>query len=91
MIFLFLIKVILGLITGVFYILPSLPAMPSAVVTAGDWTATQITGAISILNMIYGTTLLAGMMVIIIAMFSFELIYRSSMFVLHKVPFINVH
>jgi len=89
-IFQFILDTILTVIKGVFYILPTVPATPSAISTAGTWVTDQISGAMAVLNMVYGATLLAAIMVVIIAMFTFEWIYHTIMWIVRKLPMIGV-
>lgn len=82
--------VIMLAITALLSILPTLPAMDSGVVSAGAWVTTQVSNTISVLNWIFGSTLLAAIMVVVLALFNFEWVYHSIMWIVHKIPMINV-
>lgn len=90
MIFQFILDAILATVTAIFTVLPSAPALPSAISTAGTWVVTQVSNSIAFLNMIYGTTLLAAIIVVAIGIFTFEWIYHTVMWIIHKVPLIGV-
>lgn len=91
MIFTYMITALLALVSGIFSILPTVPPMPVAVTTAGVWVTDQITLVVGVLNMIYGQTLLAALMVVIIGMFTFDWIYHTAMWIIRKIPMINIH
>lgn len=71
--------------------LPTLPAIPSAVSSGGTWIIDTIGGVISILNFIYSPTLLAAIVVIAVALLAFDTVYNVIMWVIRKVPILNVH
>lgn len=86
----FLISSMLGFIRVVFGILPSVPATPQSVIDGGQWITDQISAVISVLNMVYTPALLAATLIIIVGMFTFEWIYHTAMWIIRKVPFINI-
>jgi hypothetical protein len=51
---------------------------------------TTITSVISILSMLLSPTLLAACVVIILGMLNFQWIYHSVLWVIRKVPVINI-
>jgi hypothetical protein len=65
MIFMTVIAGVLSLVQLIFGILPNAPQTPSSVTSAGSWVVTQISSVISVLNLIYGSTLLAAIMVVV--------------------------
>lgn len=90
MILLFLLNVFITVIEAIFGILPSVPATPDAIVSGGDWVINSIATVRSVLSLVYGDTLLIAIFVVVIGIFSFDSIYRLVMWVLHKLPVLNV-
>jgi len=79
-----LVNVILG-------VMPTLPAIPSTISDGGAWVITAISGVVGILNYIYSPTLLAAVVGVIVLLLSFDTIYHTAMWVIRKIPYINVH
>jgi hypothetical protein len=86
----FFINAMVSFTKTVFGIMPSVPATPQAIIDGGGWITETIGSVISVLNMLYSPALLAACMVVIIAMFNFELIYHALMWILRKIPMINM-
>jgi len=86
----FISTLIMGAMIALFDALPDLPAMPSSIATAGDWTIDQIGNVVSMLSMLYTPTLLAAIVVVCLALFGFEFLYRQFLWVLKKIPIINI-
>ena len=84
------INAVFGVITTILGVLPNAPATPPEVSAAGAWITTQVTNVIGILNMLYGTALLSAIMLVIIAMFNWEWIYHSTMWLVRKIPVVNI-
>jgi len=76
--------------TGLLGVLPDLPATPASVITAGDWTIDTIAGAVSFLTMIYGTTLFGAIILIASLTLVFEQAYHTVMWVVRKIPIVNI-
>jgi len=87
----FIVNVVLGAIQAIFSILPSAPATPSAVSSGGTWVTDTITDVISFFRMIFTGTLLDAALIIIVAIFTFPLIYKTVMWILRKIPMISVN
>jgi hypothetical protein len=79
-----LVKLILG-------VLPNAPATPQSVIDGGSWITSQIASVIGVLNYVFGSTLMAAIMVVVVAMFTWEYIYAGAMWVIRKIPMINIH
>jgi len=86
----FLSTLIMGAMIVLFDALPDLPSMPTAISTASEWTIDQIAGVISFLSMLYTPVLLTAIVLVIIALFSFEFLYRQFLWVIKKIPIINI-
>lgn len=90
MVFTIIMKLVLDLLIAIFGILPTLPAMPSVIVTAGNWVLTQVGNFTSVINMVFGSTLATAIFVIIIGLFTFEWIYHSTMWLLTKIGVLGI-
>jgi hypothetical protein len=87
----YLIDAIISVIEGIFGILPSLPATPSSVVSAGSWVTDTITSVIAVFNMVYGSALMAAIMVVILGLLNFTWVYHTLMWIIRKIPVLNIH
>ncbi len=87
----FIIKGILGIVKTILGILPNVPATPTAVSSGGQWIIDQIAAVTSVLSMVYTDTLLTAIIVVILAMYSFEWIYHSTLWLLRKIPMLNIN
>jgi hypothetical protein len=85
-----IIHVVMSAVSALLSILPTLPAMDSGVVSAGSWVTTQVGAVIAVLNWIFTPSLMAAIVVIIVALFNFEWVYHSVMWIVHKIPIISV-
>jgi len=72
-------------------VFPTIPAIDPSIVTAGNWITTTIGSGAAFAQFLYGTTLLTALIGISISIWAFEPIYHAVMWVIHKVPFLNVH
>lgn len=90
MIFTFIIHALLSLVTTLFSVLPTLAATPEAVITGGQWVIDTIYGVVSMFRMIYGSALMTAIVVVIVGLFSFEWIYHTVMWIVRKIPMINM-
>jgi hypothetical protein len=90
MIFTLMIVGLIALVQLIFGVLPNAPATPQSVIDGGAWITDQIGSVIAVLNYVFGATLLAAIMVVVIAMFTWEYIYAASMWIIRKIPMINI-
>jgi hypothetical protein len=86
----FSIKVLVGFVKAVMGILPNVPATPSAVVSGGNWVMTTITSVISVLSMLLSPALLTACVLVIVGLINFQWIYHTVMWVVRKIPVINI-
>jgi hypothetical protein len=86
----FMIVTLITLVKSIFFIFPTLPATPSAVSSAGAWVTDTIASVTSVLQMIFGSTLLTAIILVIVGIFGMETIYNTIMWILRKIPVINV-
>lgn len=85
-----LLSIIFGISVLLFGFLPNVPAMPTEIVTAGEWVINQVIQVGSILRWIYGSTLLSVIITTLVVLFTFEYAYRSILWTVKKIPFIDV-
>lgn len=81
---------ILGIVTNIVSVFPTLPSIDPAIVTATSWVTTTLGQGASFAQFLYGTTLFDAIIGVLIAIWAFEPIYHGVMWVLKKIPFINV-
>jgi hypothetical protein len=74
----------------VFTPLPTVAATPTSVIDGGTWITDQISAVVSVFNMVYGATLFSALILIILAIINFEWIYHTLMWVIKKIPMINI-
>ena len=90
MIFTLMIVGLIALVQVIFGIFPNAPATPQAVIDGGSWITDQIGSVVAVLNYVFGSTLLAAIMVVVVAMFTWEYIYAAAMWLVRKIPMINI-
>lgn len=78
------------LITSVFGILPSLPPMPDPIINAGNWFVATVGSIVGLLRYFYTPVFFDILMVLFIAFLAFEQIYHLTMWILKKIPVVNV-
>lgn len=86
----FIIHAVLSILQTILGVLPTVPAVPSAVVSGGDWVVSTIASVISVLRMVYGGPLLDAIVIVIVALFNFEWIYHTVLWIVRKIPMINI-
>jgi len=90
MIFTSIIILLIGLWNLIFYIIPTLPAMPTAITDGTAWFFTTIGSVVSILNYIFTAPLLAAAITVILAVLTWDGIYWPILWVVKKIPWINI-
>lgn len=90
MITLTIIKVFMAGITGLFSIVPNVPATPTAVEDGADWVITTVAGISSVFQQIYSPALLTALIAMVLVLFNFERVYFLVLWVLKKIPAINI-
>lgn len=90
MIFEALLNMLTTTLTTLFSPLPALPDVPEAFTTATDAVIGTLAQGVYLLRYIFSTELLNLSLGILIAVFIFERGYNTIMFVLRKIPFINI-
>jgi hypothetical protein len=85
-----IIKAIISLLQTIMSVLPNLPAVPVAISSAGGWISDQIIGVVSLLRQLYGTTLLAALVLVGGSLLIFKTTYSFIMWVIRKIPVLNI-
>jgi len=86
----FLVNILVKLLILIFGVLPTIPATPAEVTSGGQWIIDQIVGVISVLTTILTPALVAAVVVVLVAELAFQNVYHGVMFVLRKIPVINI-
>lgn len=90
MILTFIITSIMKLIELIFSVLPSLPAMPPEIINGSEWFITSIQKMSSLLMMLFNPILFVACVVLIFLAINFNYIYQSVMWIIRKIPMINI-
>jgi hypothetical protein len=85
-----IIKVFMAGVTALFGILPNVPATPTSISSGGDWVINSVAGIASVLQQIYTPVLLTAIIVVVLVLFNFERIYFLVLWVLKKIPALNI-
>jgi hypothetical protein len=86
----FIVSTLFTCIEAILGILPNVAATPDAIVSGGQWVTDQVANVISVLTMVFTAPLLTACVVCIVGMFSFEWIYHSVMWIIRKIPVVNI-
>jgi hypothetical protein len=78
------------LITTVFSILPNLPPMPSQITDSCDWLVNMVSHSTGVLKYIYTPVLFNIIIGLVVTLLLFEQIYHLGMWLLKKIPIIDV-
>lgn len=90
MIVAFIVHIIIGTVKLILGVLPTVAATPQAIVDGGTWITDQIAGVISVLRYVLTDALLWACIAVVIGMFTFEMAYHAVMWVIRKIPMINI-
>ena len=71
----FIIRNTFTMIRNIMSILPTVPPIPTAISDGGTWAIDQVTQVVSLLRMVYSTPLFNALIVIAIAIISFESVF----------------
>ncbi len=84
------IEIIFGAIMLPFVLIPGLPPMPDAVTNGSATIIGLITDPANLLTMIYTAPLLIAVVAIALAIMSMETAWFTVLWILKKIPFINI-
>lgn len=79
-----------GTVMALFDLLPSVPAVPEAVSSGGDWVINAISSASGLLTALFTAPLLAAAVFIMIGILTFEQVYHTVLWVAKKIPFLSI-
>lgn len=86
----FIITALLGLTKAIMSILPTVPPTPAQIVSGGAWVTDTIADVIGVLRLFYGEILLNAFILIFGAILIFEWAYHGIMWIIRKIPMINI-
>lgn len=86
----FVLTVIINLIQTIFGVLPNIPPTPQAVIDGGQWVIDTVASVIGILQLVYSPALLTVIIGVILVILNFDTVYHTAMWILRKIPMINV-
>lgn len=86
----FFLSVIGGFVKLVFSILPDVPAMPMWVSDSLDAFMTVVLDGVALVSYLYSPLILAFIFTTAVVIINFEYLYRSTMWIVHKLPW-SVH
>lgn len=82
----FILSGIMGALKAILGLLPNIPPMPSFVTTGAEYIADIIVGGVSILVYIFTQEIFAFIVLTVIVLINFETIYKTTMWVIRKIP-----
>lgn len=86
----FIINLLATSVKTIFGVLPNVAATPQSIVDGGNWIITTIGDFIAVLNMLFTAPLVAGTIIIAVGIFNFEWIYHTTLWIIKKIPMINI-
>lgn len=86
----YLLSTILNILQVLLGVLPDLPDMPTAITDGTSWVLTQIASVISVIEMYLSRPLLLASITVGVGILIFEYGYSFVMFILRKIPVINI-
>lgn len=90
MIVLYLVKGFVAIIQGLLGVLPSLPPIPAEIETGSDWVIDFITAPVGLAQLIYSPVLFGVIVTLWLALIFFDQIFHTVMWIVRKIPMINV-
>lgn len=90
MILTFIITSIMKLTELIFSVLPSLPAMPTEIINGTAWIITSIQKMTSLLMMLFNPIIFTACISTILIALNFNYVYQSIMWIIRKIPLLNI-
>jgi hypothetical protein len=90
MIFTLIIIGMMALVTLIFSVMPTVPAMPQGIIDPIQTIFDVITQALSVIRYLYGSAFYDVLIIALIALFVFEYGYYTILWILKKIPVINI-
>ena len=82
----FILSAIMSALKAILGVLPNIPPMPSFITDSAEYVADIIVGGVSSLVYIFTQELFAFIVLTVIVLMNFETIYRTTMWVIRKLP-----
>ena len=87
----YLMHAIFSVVSTIVSVFPTIPAIDPSIATAGSWITTTVGEGAAFARLVYGSTLLSALIAVAIVVWAFEPIYHGVMWVIKKIPFLNIH
>lgn len=78
-------------IYAIFALFPQLPETPQALISVKTWLEGAVESSISILAFWYEPTFLITVIGLVVVFLFFDQLYYGIMFILKKIPFLDIH
>lgn len=85
-----ILSVLVGVLKLIMTPLPSLPAISTTISDAGTWLINLVSNASGYLQAIYSAPLLAAVIALFVVLLAFEQIYWTVMWIVKKIPMLNI-
>ena len=89
MIFTSILVVLFAVIKGLMFF-PNVPPAPAALTSMATWLIDLIATAVEIMDLVYSPVLMIMMAGVFLGLFAFENVYYSIMWIIKKIPFLNI-
>lgn len=86
----FIIQVIFTLITTILGVLPNIPAIPTAISNGGTYISDTIATFVSFINIFFSPALVSATIVVAIGLFTWEWFYGLALWIIKKIPIVNI-
>jgi hypothetical protein len=84
-------NILFGFIGGIFALLPSFPAIDSNISSAGTYIVGLASQGAAVSQYLLSTALYDAVVAVLALIWVFEPAYHGVMWVLRKIPFLNIH
>lgn len=84
------IKLVIGLLKGVFAIMPNIPQLPPEIAQVMNWFITTIRSVIAFINAIFPLSLAVNLITFVLVVKNVKLIKNTMMWFVRKIPFIGI-
>lgn len=81
------IEVFLGIVKGIFYLVPSIPQMDSSIITGVNTMTGYLVGSVAFVAYLFTPALLIFILSSTIVILNFDFFYSVTMWVIRKLPF----
>lgn len=85
-----ILSIILNFLTGLFVLVPTFPAIDPSIASAGTWITNFLSEGVAFAQFIFGVTFYDAVIAVAVAIWAFEPVYHSLMWVLRKIPILSI-